>query len=135
MSTWLRLLPLELDSIEADSCMNPNHKLEPTDNKMGIMSQTSRQLYTLAMLVGKDAKQNMLDSEYCVDESRRNELRAKAAELGEKSSVLMQLMWISVRDELHMWGYSVGIRENFVVVRTPDTNDTPPFIKRLLGGE
>ena len=100
---------------------------------IGTMSQAVRQLHTLAMLLHKDAKQSALDAEFCVDESKRNELVEKAAELTEKAEVLKCLMWISIRDELHLWNLSIGIREGFTIVKTPDTN-IPPFIQRLLGG-
>jgi len=43
-------------------------------------------------------------------------------------------MWISLRDELGLWGANVGVRPGYKVVTMPDdSDDIPPIIKRILG--
>lgn len=134
MSTWLKLLPMELDSIQ--NIIEPDHPIEKNDNVVGQMSETAKKLFTLGRLLEKDASQNALDSHYCTDKAQKLEREAKAGEYAAKAQAVKLLMWIGIRDELRLWGEDVGVRSGFVVVVTKaDNNDIPPFLKRLFGGE
>lgn len=133
MSTWLKLLPLELDGIT--NFIEPDHPLTEGDQEVGEMSDMSRQLFTLGRLLEKDARQLRLDAHYCNDEVKKLELEGKCAELMDKSNVVRELMWIGIKDDFGLWRDSIGVRVGYKVVTRPDTsNDVPPII-RLLGGQ
>ena len=135
MSTWLKLLTLELDSINESDIIEPVCTPQKDDHPVGEMSDAARRLFTLARLLEKDAKQCQLDANFCGDKTIRLELEARGYELAAKSEATQALMWISIRDEFKVWHESVGVRSSFKVVVSPNAdNDIPPFLKKLLGG-
>ena len=136
MSTWLKLLPLELDGINKLEYIEPDHPSEKGDHSVGEMSDTTRQLYTLGILLEKDGRQHQLDAHYCDDKTRKLELEAKAVEFLSKATIIRELMWIGIKDEFGLWGENIGVRRGFkVVIRPKEGGDIPPFIKRIMGLE
>ena len=135
MSTWLKLLPMELDTIKG--FIEPEFTIKNTDKVVGEMSELTKKLFTLGRLLEKDGNQNKLDSHYCADNEHKLELEAKAAEYTMKAQAVKILMWIGVREELQLWSANIGIRSGFKVVVIPDNDndDIPPFLKSLFGGD
>ncbi len=134
MSTWLKLLPMELDSVH--DIINPEEPVDKGEKIVGQMPESVKKLFTLGRLLEKDANQSLLDGRYCPDKERKLELEAKAAEYGAKSTVIKMLMWIGIRDEFGLWGSNVGIRNGFKVVVVPNTNDdAQSFFGHLFGGK
>lgn len=134
MSTWLKLLPIELDSVQ--NIIEPDYPIEKDDRIVGQMPESTKKLFTLGRLLEKDALQSAVNSHYCTDKGQKLELDAKANEYKDKSQVVKLLMWIGIRDELGLWGENIGIRTGFKVVITPGhEDDVPPFLRRLFGGE
>jgi len=126
MSTFLKLLPLELN--ELTEFMEPPAEIAPDDRLVGDMSDTDKRLWTLGKLLEKDCNQYQLDAKYAPNKDQRRELIAKARELGAKSNILISLLWTSLRDEFELWSErNVGVRMGFKVVIVPE--DIPPFIK------
>jgi len=133
MSTFLKLLPLELNDLS--EFMEPPAEVALDDRLVGDMSDTDKRLWTLGKAMEKDCNQYQLDAKYATSKDQRNELIAKARELGAKSNILISLLWTSIRDEFGLWSESnVGVRAGFKVVIAPE--DIPPFIKGIMfGGE
>jgi len=133
MSTFLKLLPLELN--ELTEFMEPPAEVAPNDRLVGDMSDTDKRLWTLGKAMEKDCNQYQLDAKYAPNKEQRNELMAKAHELGAKSNILISLLWTSIRDEFGLWSEpNVGVRADFKVVIAPE--DIPPLIKGIMfGGE
>lgn len=136
MSTFLKLLPLELSGIDESDLIEPGFKPEKNDNVVGEMPDMCRRLFTLGLGLEKTARQYLLDAQYCTDKAVKSQLLAKANESAKKAQVLMLLMWIGIRDELELWGENIGMREGFKVVTRPDMDDdVPPFFKGLFNLE
>jgi len=134
MSTFLKLLPMELSSIKDSDYIQPGATLGKDDQEVGKMSDLCKRLWTLGKSMEKEAMQHHLDSHYCNDKVKRSELQTKENELAAKSEVLKSLMWIAIKDELGLWGKGIGVRPEFKVVTMPDiSDDIPPIIKRFLG--
>lgn len=137
MSTFLKLLPIELSSIDEPDIIEPEHPLEKNDHLVGEMSDMIKRLFTLGWLLQKDAKQSSLDAQYCTDKVKKVELQSKARELTAKSNVLKELMWIGIQDELGLWNENTGIRTGFKVVTTSTSEDDgiPPFLRGIINLE
>lgn len=134
MSTFLKLLPMELADIKESNYIQPGATLGKDDQEIGVMSDFCKQLWTLGKQMEKDAMQHHLDSHYCNDKGKQVELQTKENELAAKSETLKSLMWIAIKDELGLWDKHIGIREGFKIVVMPDeSDDIPPIIRRLLG--
>ncbi len=135
MSTWFKLLPIELSGINESDFIEPDYEKGESDQLVGDMSDTARRLYTLAQVLEKHANQYKLDFEFCTDKVKKLELEARAHELMAKSSITRGLMWIGIRDEFGLWVDYVGVRTGFVVVTYPSTDDNiSPIIRKLFGG-
>lgn len=134
MSTWLKLLQLELDSINESDIIEPNHPVGDDDRVVGDMSDIDKRLFTLGNLMERDAKQSHLDATYCNDSAKKVELIAKANEFIAKSSIIHDMMWVNIKEELGLWtGAAIGVRAGSkVVVRPPD--EIPPIIRGFLEG-
>ena len=131
MSTFLKLLPLELN--ELTEFMEPLAEVTLDDRLIGDMSDTDKRLWTLGKAMEKSCNQYQLDAKYAPNKKQHSELMAKARELGAKSNILISLLWVSIRDEFELWSEpNVGVRADFKVVIAPE--DIPPFIK-FFGGE
>lgn len=136
MSTWMKLLELELSSMDKGEIIEPPAEMEQGDRAVGEMSDAVRRLYTLGRMLRKNASQLALDCHYCSDKTKRVELEARTSELTAKAQAIIDIMWIAIKDELSLWGENVGIRIGFKVVTSSESpNGMPPFLRRLLGGE
>uniref|UniRef100_A0A6M3JEH3 Uncharacterized protein n=1 Tax=viral metagenome TaxID=1070528 RepID=A0A6M3JEH3_9ZZZZ len=138
MSTWLKLLTMELDSIAKADFMEPPEALSPNDNVIGDMDDSDKRLFTLSRLLIRDAQQNKLDSNFCPDKGRREELENKAMNYGAKAQVVKELLWIGLRDRFGLWNGTIGIRAGFKVVTIHNDNtddDISPFLRHLLGDD
>ncbi len=136
MSTWLKLLPIELAGINDDEIVEPPYGIETGDIVVGDMPAMSKQLYGLGMALERDASQFALDARYCAEPEKKEALGVKAGELMTKSKTLKDMMWISLKDEFGLWDKSIAVRKGFKVVITED-DDVPPIIRlfRGMGGQ
>ena len=134
MSTWLKLLPLELSGMDKVEIIEPEYPVGKNDHLVGEMSDMTRRLFTLGRLLEKDANQSKLDAQYCPDKARKAELQSRANEFMVKSNIIKELMWVGIKDEFGLWNISIGVRAGFKVVTMPDSqnDDIPPFFKGLF---
>ena len=136
MSTWLKLLPIELDGLSSADFIEPPHRDIKDDKVVGLMSEDCKRLWTLHILLEKVSQQYRLDAHYCRDEAEKEKLETKAVECAEKAHAMLAIMWIAIRDEFEIWNRTIGIRVGYkVVTNSEPSNDMPPSIKRLLGLE
>jgi hypothetical protein len=133
MSTWIKLLPLELDSIKAADYIEPEWEMESKDRVVGEMSQTARQLFTLSRMLEREADQLTVAHKYCASKSMKSELEGKIDQYKAKSQLLKGAVWISLKDEHKLWGENVGIRAGFKVVTFEDANSSDNPWGRLFG--
>ena len=135
MSSWFKLLPMELSTIDESDFVEPAYEQEAKDSPVGEMSDITRRLFTLSLFLEKNARQAGLDARYCADKTERLELRAKSQECMEKAKLIADLMWISIKDEFGLWGKPVGVRAGYKVVIMPEPEDgMPPFFRGFFGG-
>jgi len=136
MSTWIRLLPLELDSMDEAELIEPDNEVKDGEVVVGEMSSVCKRLFVLANLYQKQSEQFNLDSRYCTGDEK-TQLEAKANEFGAKTSLLRTALWISIRDELELWNDQIGVRVGFKVVSRSE-DDAPPdisdFFRHMFGG-
>jgi hypothetical protein len=64
------------------------------------------------------------------DENRVNEIYKKKYE----SDMLERIFWYEVRQAYSTWMGGVGIRKDFVLVKTKDDNTFMDYLKRHFGG-
>lgn len=134
MSTWLKLLPLELSDVK--DVVEPEDEPARNEKVVGQMSELDKKMFTLGRRLSHRGKQLELDSHYCAGAEEKLELESKAREYVAKSMALAAIMWIGIRDEFGLWGVSeIGVRAGFKVVISPNSEDNniPPFLKGLFG--
>ena len=113
MSTWLKLLPLDLQGI--DQLQEPTDDVKEGENVIGVISDDLRRLWTMYRSMDRAAK--MLSVE-CQFRKASDEDRGKVSELVNKARVLYLLFWIGVQDELELWSHrdQCDIRSEWRVV-------------------
>ena len=127
---WYKLLSMELGQI--DTYVDPGMEVKERERVVGLMSDEVKKLYTLAQNLEKSAVEDLVRARYTSNEQEQNEALLKAAELKEKSETVREIMWITIKDELKLWGEGIGIRKGFRIVIMPQ-RDVPDFLK-FLGG-
>ncbi len=130
MSTWFKLLPLELQ--EVDELIEPLEEIKEGETVAGVVSDGLKKLWTLSRASRKAA--DLLEVELRYSPTPTEE-RAKATELMAKARAMEMIFWIGVIDELQLWGHSeqCALRAGWQIVefKTPDT----PFPFRFLHGQ
>lgn len=114
MSTWLKLLPLELK--EVSDFLEPTEEIKAGEEIVGVVSDELRKLYTLWKTLRKSADLLIVELEY---KKVTDEERGKIAELKSKARALELLFWVGVADELRLWdhvGSVPGMRTGWRVV-------------------
>lgn len=132
MSTWIKLLPLELDSIKDADIIDPGQELREGDHVVGDMSRTAKQLFTLARMLEREADQLLLTRKYCVDKRLASELDAKIDQYKTKSQFVRDALWISIKDDMGLWSTNAGVRIGFKVVTYECDEADNPF-RKLFG--
>ena len=128
MSTWIKLLPLELNDISA--FIEPTDKTKKGEKVVGAMSTSLKQLFTLWMSTERAAAETMLDIKYS---GVTAEKKAKMGEMREKANALQSIFWIAVKDELSLWGGdTIGARTGYQIVEFKAPPE-PPFMKFFRG--
>ena len=128
MTTWLKLLPLELQEIT--DFIEPPQKVVRGDNLVGVMSDDLKKLYTLWMLVDKEAEQSKLNYRF----THKPEDEHKALEYGAKTEALRCLFWVCLKEEFDLWSKSIsGIREGWQVCWTDESVYRFPFTDLFRG--
>lgn len=129
MSTFIRLLPLELQEVQ--EYKEPDMQVEKGDHIVGDMSDDLKKLYTLWRQFSYRASELTLQLEY----GRQNVGKAEVNEIKTKAEVLRDLFWIAVSDEFELWDRNrTGVRKGFKVVWSEEQRpDMPPFLRQILG--
>jgi len=132
MTTWLKLLPMELEEIE--ELIEPPLEFNPqTERKIGEMSEDLKKLYTLWQNLEKEFAQQIVQARFARNERERKLTYLKLNETKERAEVLQRLFWISVRDEFKLWEEdTIAVRKGFLIVVVEE--DRPRTIFDLLKG-
>ena len=131
-TTWLKLLPLELQGIT--DIMEPPGDVGENDNVVGVMSDDLKRLYTLWRMCTKESEQARLNYRY----SPNPEDKHKALEYKSKAEALQHIFWTCVNEEFDLWHrYSTGVRKGWQVCWSEESDDEPhlpDFLRRLMEG-
>jgi len=119
MSTWLDIVTaeLELATVEPGDPMEPSGEVGQHDHEVGQANETQRRLYIISVRWKKEAMQCVVDSNFAKSEEEMERLALKAVELKEKSGILLDIFWASLKDEFKLWDrFSIGLRDGWTVV-------------------
>ncbi len=125
-TTWLDLLPNELDLIEKKDLIDPGSPIEKGEEIIGVMTFRQRQLYTLLEKISKELDELMVEARYAPF-GKQQEYIIRINELSEKKKILYGLFWVSIKDHFDIWKTipnwekegieGVGVRQGFRVVK------------------
>ena len=118
----------ELDTFEA--VYHSHDKVEEGETVRGTLSPWLQRAYSLARYYTKQARLLAVEREHSTEKEFSDD--PDISEMKNKAEILMQILWGCVRSELNLWAEpSVGVRENFTVVRT-DGDDGNDEVRKLL---
>ena len=116
MGTFLKLLELELNSLDQNDLHEPEADVEPKDNVVGVMSDESIRLFTLWRQAQKSHAEKMMELRFGQASGDKGTLHSQLHELDDKQEVLERLFWYQIKDEYNLWDKSVGVRTGRKVV-------------------
>jgi len=125
LTSWLKTLEAELVEVDlGKAALEALSEVGLGEEIVGDVGSETKKLYLLAKLFSKTAAEIKVKLDYAETPTERQEHARKYAELHEKTEVLANLFWISVKDELNLWDKgSIGIRKGWkvVVFNTPSS--------------
>ena len=130
MNTWLKLLPLEIQ--EVDALIEPTDEIGEGEIVAGVVSDELKKLWSLCNSLKKSTELMSIELKYTKDTT---EERARVAELMAKARALEMIFWIGALDELQLWGHpeQCGLRVGWKVVEFKQPELPFPF-KFFPGG-
>ena len=131
MTTWIKLLPLEISNIT--EMWEPEQEVdEAFDHPVGEMSDDLRKLFSLWRQTQKCAEQLILEARYSHNADEQKSLGTRAFEIQKKAEVLREIFWISVRDEFGLWNKdAIGVCRGYLVIWS---DKKPMTFLDFLGG-
>jgi len=131
MSTWFKLLPLDIEDV--DELIEPIDEIKEGETVVGAVSDDLKKLWTLCKAGRKAAELLEVELRYTPAPAQE---RARVAELISKARVMEMLFWIGVIDELQLWGHpeQCGLRVDWQVVEFKAPEMPFPF-KFFPGGQ
>ena len=125
MSTWFKLLPLDLQDVK--ELVEPIDEIKEGETVVGTVSEDLKKLWTLSR-AGKKAAE-LLAVELSYTPPGATPERAKASEQVSKARIMEMLFWIGVMDELQLWGHpeQCGLRVGWQVVEFKPAPASCPF--------
>jgi hypothetical protein len=132
MSTFLKLLPLELQDVKQLS--EPNEDVKRGEHVLGKCSDDLKKLFSLSVQKMKEAKRMAFEESMADEKNEENSV--KAFEIKTKAELIRTLFWVGVRDELECWDKeNLWLRKGWKIVwiDTPTLN-LGDIIGRFFGG-
>lgn len=127
MSTWLKLLPLEIKDV--NDLMEPTEEIREGETVVGVVSDELKKIWTLFRSLKKSADMLHVEMQYS---KASTEERGKLVELMAKARALEMIFWIGALDELQLWGHQeqCAMRVGWQVVEFKE----PDFPLKFLFG-
>jgi hypothetical protein len=134
---WLKILDLELKELKKEQFIEPEAEVSQFEKVIGTMTEDQIKLYTLSEIYGKASMESYVQARFSRKEEEKSKSYKKAIELKRKSEVVLQIMWISINEELDLWNEpNLAIRKDYKVVVTPPSfPELPDFIKNFFRRE
>jgi hypothetical protein len=141
-TTWLDLLPNELDLIEENDLIDPGSPVEKGEEVIGVMTFRQKQLYTLLEKFSKELDELVVEAKYAPFEKQK-EYIIRINELSEKKKILYEIFYVSIKDHFDIWRKmpnweeegieGIGVRQGFKVVTIKEQKGgLSDFLKFLL---
>lgn len=110
MSTFVKLLPLELTALTEEELIEPQQKVTKRDRVVGEMDDELKRLWTLFQQYSKKSDIARVEAEYGGN-------TGEAQSLAMRTHAVEAIFWIAVHDKFELWEKpSVGVRAGWKVV-------------------
>lgn len=131
MSTLLDSIQQRLDNYQLAELGHPHFEIEDGDHVVGVVEdERCRKLFGLGRLYRRKTEEVLIAAKYAglnTDEGKVKALEAFRFKI--YADLIMDIFWVSLREEFNVWEEIVGIRENWQVVWS---NQRPPTIFDFL---
>jgi hypothetical protein len=124
----------EVDNTDPN-LLPPPYKIEKGEKIVGtIRDEYTKRIFSLSSWYRREGQRLEVDLKSIGEDPLTN---PEFTKLRQKHETLVETFWLALRFELNYWTTSVGIRKDWTVVDTTDSEDNKPasVLKRLLGGE
>ncbi len=134
MPTWLDMLSIEMENMDATKLIEPPHEVDPSrDHVVCKAEEALCKLYSLAMQFEKEANVALINARYSGNLNEIKDALENGARLMKKVETLREIFWISLKDNHDLWNKpSVGIRRGWKVVWSD--SDPMPDIRDIISG-
>jgi hypothetical protein len=139
MPTLLDTIGEQLKNFNLDDLIEPETEVNSKDHVVGEMNADLKRLFGLARQWGEAANEVLGKTGYLFHQEHIEHHIEKALELREKSGLLTEIFWASVKESFGLWQKpSIGLRKGWKVVwsepETPSSEVGIPLIISIVGG-
>lgn len=122
--TWIEEYLSNIDGIPEDDLIEPSpQEIDPRkDTIVGEMNLHQRRLYTLWQKAAEKADRIGVEAKYARKEPERSTLHEQFAIAADQARTIEDVFWFELRRTYKVWGKSIGIRKDRVVV----SQEIPP---------
>lgn len=129
--SWLKILAMELSGLGPNEIIEPETEVDKSDVVVGEASDDLKRIYTLAEKLREAGARYTVDARFSKDNRLRADLQRKVYELSQKVETLMQIFWITLKDDFNLWDKnSIGVRKGWKVAYSK--NDSPTTFLDIL---
>lgn len=130
-TTWLKLLPLELDETKI---IEPEDDVKSSETEVGCLSSDLKKLYSYKRALGEQGMRLSLEVSLRSDKVKKEEMVAQLCRLKMCADIANNLFWLAVNDEFNLWDKSdIGVRKGWIVVWYENPDNIEDLLHRFLG--
>lgn len=132
-TTWLDSLQRELGDVDPESIKGPSEEQSSHEQFVGYAPESLRKLYALSRRHARTAAEIMVQAQFEGDDALSEQYAERIAALKAKSDLLIEIFWVALKDEFHLWNKSIGIRKEWRVVWfSPQEPDLGEILSRIF---
>jgi hypothetical protein len=119
----------EIDATDPEM-LTPKFPLEKGDKVTGTISdEFTKKVFSLSSFYRREGRRLQVDVE---STGENQEASLELQKYKQKHEMLQEIFWWLVRTQFDHWGGNCGIRKDWQVVRTPDSDEKATIIKANL---
>jgi hypothetical protein len=135
MPTWLDIVKMEVENMDPGTIKDPSgQEVNPDCDTVIATSEDVdlKKLFTIAMQWKRTAMEMVVKLQFETDADEIARLENQAQQLIRKSTIMQQVVWISIRDTYDLWGKGdFRFCKGWKVV---EYNSSAPSLGDILGG-
>lgn len=133
---WANTMLAEVEAFD-ETLFAPTDPVAANEKIVGEVTESFlRKTYSLLRFYRRECEQSRVELNYIANDSPdRQRLLERAVLTHKRADVLVELFWLCVREKFQLLAHpgTVGIRQGWIVVLAPESQNELPIFRHLFG--